>query len=156
MTRTKLPEPTPTIVVDTREQTPWSFAPWLEVRRALDFGDYAIDGHESLIAIERKSIVDFVGSVTVGHENEWEKQARAKAAGVPFVYIVEGYLYECLTPEVLLTKSPATVEGAVNSMLARGIPVIFAGSRVNAVKVARAFFMYHWEKLPMKVRRGVA
>jgi ERCC4-type nuclease len=149
-----LEQPMPTIQVDTREQDPWTFAPWPEVHEALPFGDYCIRGHMELLVVERKSAEDFVSSVTVNHDTEWNKQARARDAGVPLVYVIEAHRYECLTPEILRTKSPATVTGAVNSMIARGFPVIFAGSRKDAIALSRAFFEYHWNKIPMKVRRG--
>jgi ERCC4-type nuclease len=144
----------PRIVRDTREQLPWDFAPWVQVDRGLPFGDYAIDGHELLLAIERKTVSDFVSSVTINHETEWDKQARARAAGVPFVYVVEGWRYECLTPEILLTKLPQTVTGAIDALHALGVPVLFEGSRGAAIHRARELFLRRWRKLPMAVRRG--
>ncbi|RPH47035.1 MAG: hypothetical protein EHM91_06585, partial [Planctomycetota bacterium] len=58
------------IVVDTREQRPYRFDPQFVVvtRRALPAGDYSIAGHETAVAIERKSLGDFVTSVI--HERE--------------------------------------------------------------------------------------
>jgi len=52
----------PTLVVDTREKTPWDFEgddafEAIEYRK-LDGGDYSIKGMEHLVAIERKATMD--------------------------------------------------------------------------------------------------
>ena len=46
-----------TIIVDTREQTPWDleFYGFKSISKKLDFGDYSVVGYEDKIAIERKS-----------------------------------------------------------------------------------------------------
>jgi ERCC4-type nuclease len=53
------------IVIDTREQKGWTFNPKQVdvVRRALWAGDYSVVGLEREIAIERKSLGDFVQTV---------------------------------------------------------------------------------------------
>jgi len=56
-----------TIVIDTREQTPLSFAdlPGVSsVSGTLQSGDYSIEGLEEHFAVERKSIDDLIGSCT--------------------------------------------------------------------------------------------
>lgn len=59
-----------TIVIDSREQLPWSFdgmdvvVP--TVVKGLASGDYSIQGMEDCIACERKSLDDLYGSVTWG------------------------------------------------------------------------------------------
>ncbi len=50
------------IVIDSREQEPYTFA--CEVVKAkLDAGDYSVAGFEQRVAVERKSLRDFVGTV---------------------------------------------------------------------------------------------
>jgi len=57
------------ILVDTREQTPWSFPKTEQVERAgLTTGDYSLAGLEGLVAIERKSLEDFVSCCGKGRE----------------------------------------------------------------------------------------
>lgn len=53
---------TPTIIIDTREQTPWTFTLPTEVA-TLDAGDYSVKGLEHLIAVERKSLSDLLGCI---------------------------------------------------------------------------------------------
>lgn len=67
------------IIVDTREQLPYTFGQIPgrtpdemmvvpTIVRGLPSGDYSIQGMESLIAIERKSLDDLYGSVTWGRK----------------------------------------------------------------------------------------
>ena len=58
------------IIVDTREQSPYTFAaitpPPETTRATLRTGDYSLDGLQDKIAVERKSLSDFLGSVGSG------------------------------------------------------------------------------------------
>ena len=66
-----------TVVIDTREQRPWSFADITiahrnrqvpieipVVRQGLATGDYSIQGREDVLSIERKSIDDLLKTLT--------------------------------------------------------------------------------------------
>jgi ERCC4 domain-containing protein len=64
---TQLRTPKPIIVVDTREQNPFSFARfagWFSgiEKRPLEIGDYAIAGLEDTCVVERKDLSDLVRS----------------------------------------------------------------------------------------------
>ena len=61
------------IIIDTREQRPWRFPPEAAfVRRGtLSAGDYALE-EDTAFAIERKSLDDFIGTVSTG----WERFQR--------------------------------------------------------------------------------
>ena len=63
------------IVIDTREQTPWYFPPEeARVSRAkLDAGDYALKGDNNF-AIERKSLPDFVSTITGKNWSRFKKE----------------------------------------------------------------------------------
>jgi ERCC4-type nuclease len=67
---TQLRTPRPVIVVDTREQNPFSFARftgWFSgvEKRALELGDYSVAGLEDSCVVERKDLGDLVRSFTV-------------------------------------------------------------------------------------------
>ncbi len=58
------------IVIDTREQLPLDFSPFQDVRvvrTKLWPGDYSIIGGSKLVAIERKSISDLIGTMRNGY-----------------------------------------------------------------------------------------
>lgn len=81
------------ILVDTREQSPLSFPvdKAKTIRRKLDFGDYALESDPSF-AVERKSIDDFVGTITqsVRWSRFQRELNRMDAAGCPKIIVVEG------------------------------------------------------------------
>ena len=80
------------IVIDTREQRPWSF-PDTDAAVAigtLRTGDYALKGDASF-AIERKSLNDFLGTISTGWPRFQRELGRMNAvAFVAKVIIVEG------------------------------------------------------------------
>ena len=57
----------PTIVVDTREQTPLSFS-FPSIIGTLPTADYSVSGLEEDFAVERKSLPDLFGSLTSGRD----------------------------------------------------------------------------------------
>ncbi|MBZ5642394.1 MAG: hypothetical protein LAO19_06520 [Acidobacteriia bacterium] len=66
---TQLRTPRPVIVVDTREQNPFSFTRfngWFSgvEKRALEIGDYSVAGLEDSCVVERKDLGDLVRSFT--------------------------------------------------------------------------------------------
>jgi DNA excision repair protein ERCC-4 len=65
------PKPRPYVLIDTREQRPLRFAPELGVDcgvASLPTGDYSVRGFTHLIALERKSVADLIGTLTKGRE----------------------------------------------------------------------------------------
>lgn len=57
------------VIVDTREQTPWTFTGSSSIaeikHQKLDTGDYSIEGLEDILCIERKkSVSELAGNVT--------------------------------------------------------------------------------------------
>lgn len=85
------------IVIDSREQAPYQFRNFTERRVAkgksvypplvvptviagLETGDYSIDGFESLVTVERKSLADLYGTLGYGRER-FERELQ-RMAGV--------------------------------------------------------------------------
>lgn len=53
-----------TIIIDTREQQPWTFNNYTVANRKLDTGDYSIEGLENILCIERKkSASEFANNI---------------------------------------------------------------------------------------------
>jgi ERCC4-type nuclease len=60
--------PKPVVLVDTREQLPLSFERfpnWIagERRATLKTGDYTVEGMETALVLERKSLGDLIGTL---------------------------------------------------------------------------------------------
>ena len=125
------------IVIDTREQRPYSF-PCEIVNRALAAGDYSVAGLEERVAVERKSLHDFVN--TVIHEyGRFSRELLLLSTYDRACVVVEADLDAVLRgmrQEDLRGAKPESVLGAtLHIMLEFGVPVIWCGSR----QAARAF-----------------
>ncbi len=127
----------PTIIVDTREKVPFTFDPMMfrVVRRALPAGDYSLVGHEHRVAIERKSLDDYVASVIAGRERFGRELH--KLAAIEFgCVIVEGSLEDVLAKRYRSGAHPNAVFGATTSIIVdRRVPVFFCSDR----QIARRF-----------------
>jgi DNA excision repair protein ERCC-4 len=132
-----------TVVVDTREQEPYSFDARLVAveRRALLAGDYSVAGLEDQVAVERKSLDDFVSTVIRGRmrfRKELRKLAGYRAACV----VVEAGVADVLQKRYCGDAHPNAVLGsALSIILDFGIPVFFCSSRQAACQFAQAYLL---------------
>ena len=125
------------IVVDSREQEPYVFDPERVtiVRRSLPAGDYSLDGHETAIAAERKSIDDYVASV-VRDRDRFARELRILSGYDVACVVVEATLEDILAHRYRSDTHPNAVLGATLSIIVdRSVPVFFCGDR----QIARRF-----------------
>jgi len=115
------------ILIDTREQLPYSY-PGAK-RATLATGDYTVEGYESRIAVERKSLQDYLGCVGRGRDRFERELERLTAFDYPAI-VIEASLEDFLGPYEISKVHPAA---AINSMIAwsirYGVHVWLAGSR---------------------------
>lgn len=125
------------IVIDTREQQPWSFGEGIaEVSRdTLRTGDYAVKYQDPFgfwqidrdFALERKSMTDFLGTISSGWARFQKEIRRAAETGFVLVVVVEGsttdflYHYTALGVEVVQADMWRLVQ-AVEKYFGREIP----------------------------------
>ena len=125
------------IVIDTREQLPYSFDTQ-SISRKLDAGDYSVEGLEDRVAIERKSLDDFVSTVIRSRKrfaNELEKLRQYDFACI----VVEADLTDIAQGRYRSGAHPKSVLGATLSIIADyGIPIYFCSNRRLACR-----FVYH-------------
>lgn len=137
-----------TIVIDTREQRPWTFngrvmqelakhgsAAFVRVatvRGTLDTGDYALLGREELARYERKSLVDFVaccGRERARFWKELERLARFPHRAVlveASITAIEEWAYRSQISPVSILASANAIETDF------GIPVVWAANPYTA------------------------
>jgi len=140
------------IVIDTREQSPWAFEPYIETSvGTLKTGDYALEG-DGQFAIERKSLEDFLGTIGSGWPRFCRELNRMDEAGFAAkVIIVEGDYATCTfstapTGELIPPQhrhwmlSPQFVEMRIAQLTMRGVSVIFARDSKLAAGLAVAIF----------------
>jgi DNA excision repair protein ERCC-4 len=131
------------IIIDTREQTPWSFVDdqFTSTTGTLVTGDYSVAGLTDVIAIERKSIGDAVSSFIHDWNRERRKFLRLAGFDHPLLVI------ECSIQDILQHKyesdaKPESVLGKINAiMIDHGIPAIFAGDRETAETFVERFLI---------------
>ena len=138
------------IIVDSREQQPYAFS-CETVNKALVAGDYSVVGFEDRIAVERKSLHDYVN--TVIHEyGRFSRELLLLSTYAKACVAVEADLDAVLRgmrQDDLRGAKPESVLGAtLHIMLEFGVPVVWCGSR----QAARAFTEMY---LRMAVRKLV-
>ncbi len=125
------------VVIDTREQEPYGFDPSrvAPVRRALPAGDYSLAGHEDRVAVERKTLDDFVASA-VKDRVRFGRELRAFAAYEFACVVVEATLEDVLAHRYRSATHPNAVFGAALAITVDlGVPVFFCGDRQIACLV---------------------
>ena len=132
-----------TFIADSREKEPFSFDSRLVVveRRALPAGDYSVAGLEGVVAVERKTLDDFVSTVIHSRErfrNELVKLADYRAACV----VVEAALVDVLLARYRGDAHPNAVLGSALSIIFDfRIPVFFCSSRQAACQFVQAYLL---------------
>ena len=136
------------IIVDSRESTPLKFDLPIKVEK-LNFGDYHFSGNPNLY-FERKSLADFIGSVTQGLERLAKELERADKAGAYLVMIVENKLSDALAfnhlPWMKRVKTKATPEFIFHNLreLIQRFPrfqPLFVENRAQAVEYIMKGFL---------------
>ena len=120
------------IIVDTREQKPYSFCKFSDVtviRATLQSADYSLPGFEDVVGLERKSLDDLVGCLTSGRERFERELHRLRSFDLRAV-VVEANMVDLARGNYRSQMNPTA---AVNSVLAfqqrYDVPFLFAGSR---------------------------
>lgn len=130
------------IIVDTREQSPWSFRglPINKTVKGLKAGDYSVEGYEAEILIERKSIDDLVGTLIHGRER-FEKECLKLRRASFAVVLVEASLSSIFQKKYHSRVDPNAVVGSCIAFQSRfDLPFIFCDNRTCAQQYAYRFF----------------
>ena len=136
-----------TIIIDTREQTPWSFPPYVEtVVAKIDAGDYALAGDDRF-AIERKTKDDFLGTIS----NGWGRFVRELNRMDEANFIAKTIIVECDFREFCFSEQngeiilpdhrhymlqPQFIYKRIAELTVRGVGVLFAGDAEKAAELA--------------------
>lgn len=137
------------IVIDTREQQPYGFPCAIE-RRKLDAGDYSVAGFESQIAVERKSLADFVRSVIHDGDRfhaELDRLAALTHACIAVEADLDAVLRGLRQSDLRMVTPRAVLGAALQISVRHRVPVQWCGSRQAACVFTEQF-------LRMAVREG--
>lgn len=137
------------VVVDTREQEPYVFASEriAVVRRALAAGDYSLDGHETTVAVERKSLDDYVASVIYERERFLRELALLAKYELACV-VVEATLEDVTAHRYRSGAHPNSVVGATLAIIVdQRVPVYFCGDRQLACRIVEGILRRYHKKV---------
>ena len=132
-----------TIIIDTREQEPYSFDPRLAtaVRRALPAGDYSVDGLEACVAVERKTLDDFVSTV-IHNRARFREELRKLTGYQAACVVVEAGLIDVLQKRYRGDAHPNAVLGnALSLILDYRVPVFFCTTRQASCQFVQAYLL---------------
>jgi len=126
--------PKPIVLIDTREKYPFDFSRfknWIGGHKslALKAGDYSVEGMETLLILERKTLTDLITTVIqqrVRFFKQCEKMTKYRWRAL----LVEASYEDIKTPydqdEYNTLAHPNAVSGTLDALEARfGIPVIY-------------------------------
>tara|TARA_R100000808_G_C2152597_1_gene162163 strand:- start:4554 stop:5537 length:984 start_codon:yes stop_codon:yes gene_type:complete len=144
-------DPSYKIYVDTREKMPLKFKNVPSEIKTLKFGDYAFSDELASCKcyIERKSVSDFIGTLSGGFERFKREIERAKEAEANFVVLVEETLTNCLSfnflPHVFKKGTRVTPEYVFHNVRALiqeypFVQFLFVKGRVEAAEAVKKIF----------------
>jgi ERCC4-type nuclease len=150
-------QPDFTIIIDTREQQPWSFDSYAKANTKLDTGDYSIQGFENIVAIERKkSVSEFANNITESRFTDVVmRMGEIKYSFLLLEFNLEDvliYPVGSTVPKRMWDKikiSPAFIlKNLLDLELKHNISVHFCGNSGNAEKLAETIFkkVYYLER----------
>jgi DNA excision repair protein ERCC-4 len=137
-----------TLVIDTREQEPYSFDPSraAAVRHALPAGDYSVQGYEQAVAVERKTMEDFVSTV-IRSRRRFHRELRLLAGYEAACVVVEADLADVLRGRYRSDAHPNALLGAVVSIVVDfGVPVYFCSSRQAACRFVLEYLLRFYRR----------
>jgi hypothetical protein len=138
-----------TIIVDTREQQPWTFDNYAKAHKKLDTGDYSIEGLEHILTIERKkSSSEFATNIVESRfKDVVMRLSQFKYSFLLLEFDVEDLLIYPIgstVPKRMWDKVKITpsflIKHIIELQLNHNIKVMFCGNAANAEKIAEFIF----------------
>jgi ERCC4-type nuclease len=123
----------PTVIIDTREQTPLTFERLQSQPGTLQSGDYSFAGGEELFSVERKSIADLV-ACCVGDNRERFFRELHRLRGYRFKrLLVVGTIAQIEAGDYRSSITPAAVLATLAAVEARfDVAVVFEAEPLSA------------------------
>ena len=140
--------PRPTLVIDTREQTPLVFTRLGCVEGALRTGDYSFLGAEETFAVERKTIADFAMCCMGSNRDRFQRELH-RLRGYRFKrLLVIGTLDELERGEYRSQIKPGSVLATIGAIEARyDVPVVFCATEADAAAQIESWACWYVREL---------
>ena len=140
------------ILIDSREQLPYQFS--VPTKTAtLKTGDYSISGAENLIAIERKTADDLIGSITKGRARFERELARGKGLEY-FALVIESSLMDLSNGHYRsLMKPKAAIQSLMAFSIRYNLPIFFAESRDYGARITESLLVKFAKEMKTRSER---
>lgn len=132
----------PTILIDTREQSPFTFKGLKTLRRGLKTGDYSLQGYVSTLCIERKSVADLFGTLTRKDNFARFQKELERMAELRWAFLVVEATPECVANGFSHSNAngPLVLDKLVRVCCQHGVQPIFGGNKWGAERVTLSVF----------------
>lgn len=134
------------ILVDSREQAPFSFADYncTVISGTLTTGDYSVVGLENRCAVERKSLDDLLGCLTGAGRERFERELQRAKGLDAFAVVVEASMQDMAEHKYRSKMLPhAALQSVLAFTMRYRVPFIWAGSRKGAEYAAYHFLRHY-------------
>ncbi len=140
------------IIVDSREQKPYSFPDHLVTLAGLKVGDYSLKGYEDRVSIERKTLSDLTGSLTMGRAR-FEREL-ARGSQMPyFALVIECQLEDILRGEYRSKMLSQAVLGSLTAFSIRyRLPIFFTGNREGGQVLTQDLLLKYFKEIEGQVK----
>ncbi|EKD93169.1 MAG: hypothetical protein ACD_28C00221G0002 [uncultured bacterium] len=136
----------PNIVIDSREQRPYSFG-LPSVVTALPTGDYSLVGLESMAAIERKELSDLINCITFKRAR-FERELDRASSFRRFWVLIEGTIDQIERGKYRSKVSSESVLGSIAAWENRyNVRFVFAGNRQTGERTAKRLLIHAWKEI---------
>ena len=149
------------IIRDSREQSPFHFDDnrfeGVKVQvGTLSTGDYSLAGLEGRVAVERKSLADFIGSISHGR-NRFERELTRARGLDAFMIVVEAPFSDSVAGNYQSRMEPkAAVQTAYSFMSRYRTTFHFAQSRTWAEYATFHFLRHYARQVEKEYKAAVA
>ena len=147
----------PTLLIDSREQTPLSFTNFTHEVSTLPTGDYSVKGLEDTITVERKSVSDLIGSLTSGRER-FQREVQRMLAHRSRTLLIVG---NGTDPRTTITDGdyrsqarPQSILASLASIEAKGVAVKYSPSPEDAARWIETLAWYSWRSQQIAAGNG--
>jgi ERCC4-type nuclease len=150
---TALRTPRPVVLVDTREQNPFSFERfrgWFAAieKRTLKLGDYSIESLEEICVVERKDLSDLVHSFTA-ERPEFLDRLRRMSCSPHRLLVVTAALSQVKSPYPHSQASPNKItQSLVAALAGLRVPFLCVETHELGEEIIASYlyqvFLYHW------------
>ena len=150
---TQIVAPKATIIIDTREQNPFSFARfrgWFQGvrRKALKVGDYSVAGLEEECTVERKDLPDLIQSFTTNRA-VFVKRLRLMSRYPRRLLVVTASLAQVKSRYGAFSMDPNRItQSLVATLVGAGVPFLCADTHELGAEIVASYLyqvhLYHW------------